>query len=169
MLKIKKIMVCLLAGAMLAAGCSSVSSTPADEAQVESKTIFYENMDAGLKIYESNQWTLEQEVFTRNLNATFQYETVKAIVSVLPSEKSMDQIKQELQLGDGLITILEESDHFFSFHTNQKEGIRSDLFLDHDQGKTLIVTFMSPMDDFERYQEDMNQFKKNIKLTEQEL
>lgn len=167
MLKIKIFMACLLAGAMLATGCSSVSSTTSDgEAQAESKSIIYENIDAGLKIYESNQWTLEQEVFTRNLNATFQYETVKAIVSLIPSEKSMDQIKQELQLGNGLITILEENDYFFSFHTNQKEGIRSDLFLVHDQGKTLIVTFMSPMDDFERYQEDMNQFKNNIKLTE---
>ena len=163
-------MACLLAGAMLATGCSSVSSTTADdEAQVESKTIIYENMDAGLKIYESTQWTLEQEVFTRNLNATFQYEAVKAIVSVIPSEKSMDQIKQELQLGDGLITILEENDHFFSFRTNQKDGIRSDLYLDHDQGKTLIVTFMSPIDDFERFQDEMDQFKNNIKLTEQEL
>ncbi|WP_216830960.1 hypothetical protein [Alkalihalobacterium elongatum] len=166
MLKGRKMLFCLLAGLLVVTGCSSASSTTPEQVQEESEQIFFENMDAGIKIYEAPNWTLEQEVFSKNLNATFKYETLKAIVSVIPSEKTMEQIKTELQLGDGLITVLDENDNFFSFHTNQKESIRSDLFLDHDYGKTLIVTFMSPSEDFSSYRGEIEQFKENIKLTQ---
>ncbi|WP_209123999.1 hypothetical protein [Alkalihalobacillus sp. BA299] len=164
MFKGKKMMICLLSGLMIVTGCSSDSTTKSEQTQAESEEILFENTDVGLKIYESSNWIIEQEVYVQNLNVTFQNDTLKAIVSVIPSEKTMEQIKKELQLGDGLITVLEEKDDYFSFHTNQKESIRSDLYIEQDQGKTLIVTFMSPLEDFESYLEEIEEFKGNIKL-----
>ncbi|WP_078430052.1 hypothetical protein [Alkalihalobacterium alkalinitrilicum] len=164
MIKRKKTLFCLLAGIMILTGCSSASSTISEQTDEKSEQLLFENIDVGIKIYETSDWTLEQEVYTENLNATFQYETLKAIVSIVPSEKTMEQIKQELQLNDGLITVLNETDTYYSIQTNQKESIRSDLFIEHDHGKTLILTFMSPSEDFESYYEEMEQFKENIKL-----
>lgn len=143
----------------------AISGCNLTEAGEVEKAVFYENVEAGLKIYESSDWTLDSEVSIEPFNATFKQGNVRAIVSIIPSVKTLDQIKQELHLDRDFVEVIEESDHRLSFQTNQKESIRSDIYAQQTDGETLILTFLTSIAEYEANQEKMEEFRNNIERT----
>ncbi|WP_332698272.1 hypothetical protein [Halalkalibacter lacteus] len=142
----------------------AVSGCDSSQARAE-KAVFYENVDAGMKIYESSNWILDSEVSSEPFNATFKQGNVRVIVSIIPSVKSLDQIKKELNLDRGYVRLIGETADSISFQLNEKESIRSDIYLEYKNDETLLLTFFTPLEGYEVNQEIMEEFKNQIELT----
>ncbi|MFC0472174.1 hypothetical protein ACFFHM_17105 [Halalkalibacter kiskunsagensis] len=152
------LVLCIALALFVVSGCES------SQAKVE-KVVFYENVDAGLKIYESSNWILDSEVSSKPFNAIFKQDNVRVIVSIVPSVKSLDQIKKELNLDRDYVQLIEETADSISFQLNEKESIRSDIYLESKIDETLVLTFFTPVEGYEANQEIMEEFKNQIELT----
>ena len=158
----RKILIIFITVILIAAsGCS----TKEKEIDIPNKPgILYDNNDAGLRVYQTPDWYLEREVVIEQLNVTFSDGKAKAIITVISSEKSIDEIKQELILGAGEVTVIEESDGYVAFESESTESIRTDVYISQTESSTGIVAFMAPSEDYEEVQESIGAFKDNIEF-----
>ncbi|MBB5174652.1 hypothetical protein [Texcoconibacillus texcoconensis] len=154
-------------------GCSQDDVTKSEHAENETKSseqelatqeILYENTEWDIKVYETSDWMLDKEVTGESFNVTFEKDLLKAIVTIIPNEKSFDEIKQELQVGAGNVSIEEEKEDFLAFKNERKETIRTDIYLKQEGDYTGIISFMTPESDWEINQEKIETFKGNIDL-----
>lgn len=100
-------------------------STPSD-----TKQVIYSNIDTGLVVYQTDGWTLEKETETdKGLNITFGNEKVKGILTIISTDKSFDDIKNELKIGAGKVEIIDESDEYLAFKSLRKESMRTDIYI----------------------------------------
>ncbi|WP_100407972.1 hypothetical protein [Bacillus solitudinis] len=150
---------CLIIALLFMTGCQFSKAEEVD------KSVIYKNEEAGLKVYESEDWLLDTEVSSEPFNATFKQESAKAIVSILPGKKSLHQIKNELGLTDEFIQLIEESEYHISFQMNELKNFRSDIYIEHTNADdTLIVTFLTPVIEYEQQKEGKDLFRHNIEL-----
>ncbi|WP_088105483.1 hypothetical protein [Halalkalibacter urbisdiaboli] len=143
-------------------GCSSQNSVI--KASEKEKVVFFENEEAGLTIYESSNWVLDSVVSNEPFNATFKRDDVRAIVSIIPGERSLEQIKQELKLNRDFVKVLDESEDYLSFQMRENESIRSDIYREQAGEETLIVTFLTPLETYEQNSAKAEEFRKNIEI-----
>ncbi|WP_227935126.1 hypothetical protein [Alkalihalobacillus deserti] len=156
MLKTRLFSLCIALTLFVAAGCE------ATQAEVSEKAVIYENEEAGIQIFESGNWTLDAEVSTEPLNATFKQDDMRVIVSVIPSVKTLDQIKTELNLDGDFIEMIDETKESLAFKLNQTENTRSDLFIEASEDKTLVLTFFTPVKEYQTNLKKIEEFRKSI-------
>ncbi|ARK29568.1 hypothetical protein BkAM31D_06670 [Halalkalibacter krulwichiae] len=128
----------------------------------ETKTVIYENKEAGIVIYQSSNWELEKEVSIDPLNAAFKQDHMRAIVSIIPNAKTVEQIKAELNLEGDFVQMIEETEDSLSFKITQTEETRSDIFVKTADHETIIVTFFTPLKNYQTNSEKIDDFKDSI-------
>lgn len=143
---------------LVIAGCST---TLAEEPM---KKIFYENEEIGLKIYETSDWRIDAGASSEPFNATFKQGNIRAIVSVIPEQKTISEIKKELAANKELFKLIEESDTHVALEINEHNRVRSDIFTEQAGKDTLIVTFLTPLAEYENNKGRMEEFKNSIQL-----
>ncbi|MFC0558325.1 hypothetical protein [Halalkalibacter alkalisediminis] len=156
MLKTRLFSLCIALTLFVVAACESV--------QVEGteKPVIYENEEAGIQIFESGNWILDAEVTTEPFNATFKQDDLRVIVSIIPSIKTLDQIKKELNLNGNFVEMINETEESLSFKLNQTENTRSDLFVETSENETLVLTFFTPENEHQTNVKEIEEFRKSI-------
>jgi hypothetical protein len=126
------------------------ATTAAESPTSDTKTAIYTDTETGLAVYETEGWVFEKESKTgKGVNVTFSNEKVKGILSILSTDKSFDEIKNELKVGAGQIEIIDESDEYLSFKSLRKESIRTDIYLNRlPEGNVYIFSFLTPAEQF---------------------
>jgi hypothetical protein len=141
-----------------------IAACETTQEEISEKAFLYKNEKAGIEIIESSNWTLDSEITTEPLNATFRQDDIKAIVSIIPSSKTLDQIKRELNLNGDFVQIIDETEESLSFKLNQTENTRSDIFVETSDGETLVLTFFTPEHDYLAKHRKIEEFRKSITL-----
>ncbi|MCL7748002.1 hypothetical protein [Halalkalibacter alkaliphilus] len=165
----------LICSILLITGCASPNSSDNQEISAgpeevieevieHEKIVMYENTDRGIRVYETPNWEFGEQSEGDQINVTFYSEKGKAIITVLSSKKDLEEIKQELMIGVGKSNIIEETDNYFAFQSERKESIRSDVYFEQQDQRVNILTFMTPVDDYEENIEYIKEFKQHIEF-----
>jgi hypothetical protein len=172
-IKLTALLSYLICSLFLIAGCSTPNSSDNQEVagpegdieEIEKEqVIMYEHTDRGIRVYETPNWEFGEQSEGEQINVTFHSEKGKAIITVLTSNKDLDEIKQELMIGVGKSNIIEETDNYFAFQSERKESIRTDVYIDQQGQRVNILTFMTPVDDYEENIEYIKEFKRHIEF-----
>ena len=145
-------------------GESASNSEPIIDPAVEEVTqrlLLLEDEDASVRVYETPGWQLEQEAETEQFQATFQHEKLKAIMTTVSNEMPLAEIKRDVKVGAGKVTIIEEKDDYLAFQSDRKESIRSDVFIEKGQADTLVMIFMTPVELYEGNKEHIEALRNN--------
>ncbi|WP_209121436.1 hypothetical protein [Alkalihalobacillus sp. BA299] len=159
-----------LCSVFLMTGCGSNDTSQeqnGEEAEVHSEAddvqaLLYENSEAGFRVYETSNWEFKKETGNESVNVTFENDQAKAIITVVSTNKQLEEIKKELKTALKKSTIIEETEHYLAFQSDRKESIRSDIYIDQRENGTSIITFMVPAEDFDANQEKMEELKRHI-------
>lgn len=82
-----------------------------------------------IKVIQTPGWTENKDKASNNKgNVLFQNGKLKAVVTVVSNEKSLEEIKNELKKSFRSIEEIEESDHYVSFKTNRKKKVSEPIF-----------------------------------------
>ena len=141
-----------------------ISACESTQAEHIEKVVMYENEKAGIQILESSNWMLDSEVSTEPFNVTFKQDEIRAIVSIIPNIKSLEEIKKELDLTSDYVQIIEETPERLSFRMEQTEHTRSDIYVQQTGEETLVLAFFTPDHDYLANYEKIEEFRKNITL-----
>lgn len=160
LMKQKVVHIAMFSLLLLLVGCGN---DPVDNSELEEEpmSFFYEDPESDVRILEANEWLIEKETAT---SVKLKSKNLVAIVSVIPTEKSTSEIKQELKAGAGKITVIGEGSNFISWNTDRKESIRTNIYIDQVGDQTLIITLMTPNDEYELNKEKMEAFRENVEL-----
>lgn len=126
----------LLIFILLFIGCSSNSNSneqmineethkKVNETLHEAEKMLYENNHTGIRIEDVEGFTLKQE---SDKTVTFTNETVTAIISVLETGRTKEEIQDELLTGLGNVTFIEETDQYIAWKSDRNESIRTDVY-----------------------------------------
>lgn len=148
---------------LILAGCSEKSplEVEADGSEKQENTILYENVEHGLMIDEVQGWSYTKEVL-QPFNVSFTNDQASVIVSILSNEKTVEEMKDEILLGAGDVTIIEEDEDALSYKTNRKESVRTNLYIERTENDTRLLIFMTPFNEYEKNKEKFDRFKSNI-------
>lgn len=95
-------------------------------------------------------------------NVVFENGKVKAIITVVSNEKSLEEIKSELKKSFANAEVIQESSDYVSLKTNRKESIRSDVYFNRGEDQTGIIIFMTPIKTHEKNKTIIEKFKNNV-------
>lgn len=123
--------------------------------------VLYENPDQGVRVLEIDGWVIEKETAT---SVTFKNEKIVAIISVIPKGDTVAEIKQELLSAAGEVTVTEEGPSYISWQTERNESIHTDVYIDENQDRNVITTFLTPLDVYENNKAKIEVFRGNIEL-----
>ena len=142
---------------LITSGCSSkiVNSSEND--------IKYRN--EGVKVYHLNNSIVETEIQEQPFQVLSKNGEIRAVISAIPIEKTINTIKNDLISNEELFTIIEEKDDFISFKTNQENRNHIDIFVINVEQKTWVVTFLMPEEDYETNLENLELFRQNMGFT----
>lgn len=115
-----------------------------------------------VKLTEAPGWQQQNNSNKNEENVMFQNGNVKAILTSVSNEKSLDEIKGELKASFGNIEVIEEAEHYLSLKSNRKERIRTDIYLNRGEEQTGILIFMTPLEEYETNQVMIEEFKQNV-------
>jgi hypothetical protein len=159
-------LVLFLSTLLLLGACGNESSQSnleknSEPNQKEETKYLYESQS--FKVIELPGWTESKDESTDDkANVMFQNGKLKAVVTVVSNEKSLEQIKNELKTALGSAEEIEDSDHYMSFKSNRKESIRTDIYLNRSDEQTGILIFMTPLQNFETSKAKIEEFKNNV-------
>jgi hypothetical protein len=158
--------VLFLSALLLLGACGSESSQSNLEHntqtnQTEEKEFLYESQV--IKVTETPGWKEDKNTSSNDkVNVMFQNGNVKAIVTMVSNEKSLEEIKNELKTAFGSAKEIEESDLYVAFKSNREESIRADIYLNRGDEQTGILIFMTPLQEFGASQPKIEEFKNNV-------
>ncbi|QZT33960.1 hypothetical protein HUR95_00520 [Caldalkalibacillus thermarum TA2.A1] len=164
-------MLILVASLLSAGGCgqteqASQQSNPSAEETADSiaptQDILYENSDVGIKVYQLPGWEVGKEGKSDTFNVTFHRDNLKAIITLVSSDLSLEEIKQTLVTGAGPVEIIEETDTYLALQSKRKEPVRTDIYIEQLEEQTVIYTFMTPAEAYTENQPYMESLKQNV-------
>ncbi|SDM18596.1 hypothetical protein [Sediminibacillus halophilus] len=133
------------------------------EQEQEEKNYLYESET--VKVTETSGWSKHDSPSNDGEeNILFQNDNVKAILTLVSDEKSLDEIKNELKSSFGNTEAIEENEKYLSLKSNRKESVRTDIYLDSGDEQTGILIFMTPFEEYEKNQAVIEEFKKNVQF-----
>ncbi len=159
---IKNTLLFILALILIAVSGCSQAEQPKDIEQKQE--VLYENTEVGLRVYKTQNWVIDEEPITKEFSVTFRNDYSKAIITVTSNEKSFEEIKRELKVGAGKVSVIKETNDYLAFKSERAESIRTDIYIIQRGAHTGIVTFMTPLKDFESNQGNIEAFNKNVEL-----
>ncbi len=143
-------------------GCSSDDVTEAKKDNGTSSTsVLYENPDQGVRVYKTDGWVIEKETAT---SVKFKNEKMVAIISVVPKQETIAEMKQELLAAAGKVTVTDEGPNYISWKSDRKESIHTNVFLEETKDRHVITTILMPHNVYESNREKMEAFRWNIEL-----
>ncbi|MDQ0339907.1 hypothetical protein J2S00_002702 [Caldalkalibacillus uzonensis] len=128
----------------------------------QTQDILYENSEVGIKVYQLPGWEVGKEGEADTFNVTFHRDNLKAIITLVSSDLSLEEIKQTLVTGAGPVEILEETDTYLALQSKRKEPVRTDIYIEQQEEQTVIYTFMTPAEAYAENQPYMESFKQNV-------
>lgn len=135
-------------------GCGST-----EKQEANTNAYLFEDTQKNLKIVETQGWTIEKEA-TKSVK--LKNGNLVAIVTMIPKETTTDEIKVELKKGAGKVTIIEESENFFSWKSDRKESIRTEVYIEENEESKFVITFLTPLNTYEDMKKDIEALKTNI-------
>ncbi|MFD1037826.1 hypothetical protein ACFQ3N_05305 [Virgibacillus byunsanensis] len=133
-----------------------------NEQKQEVQNYLYESKT--VKVIQTPGWQLQDNSSKDKDNIMFQNENVKAILTSVSHEKSLDEIKSELKASFGNSDAIEEDEQYLSLKSNRKESIRTDIYLNSGEEQTGILIFMTPHEGYEINQELIKEFKQSVQF-----
>ncbi|RPF53248.1 hypothetical protein [Aquisalibacillus elongatus] len=161
---LNKLCLVLVAGLLVLSGCGADAEEKdqqEDQAKEETKDTLYE--EGGLVVSNVSGWSIGKEK-KEPLTVNFNHQDLKAIATVVETEKDFNQIKDELLAGAGDVEVIEEQEESFSYQTKNKESIRTDVYLEQDEEQTLILSFLSKTNVYEDVKETIEEFQSAVEL-----
>lgn len=131
-----------------------------ESTQEEQKYLFESET---VKVIETNGWK-ENETQSVEGNLVFENDHVKAIISEVSNEKSLEEIKAELIASLGSVEPIDDSDQHFSVKSLRKESIRTDVYLNRGEEYTGIIIFMTRNDDYDQNKSAIEKFKSHVEF-----
>lgn len=129
--------------------------------QTEELNFLYENQL--FIVADTPGWTVHQDKSPNDkANVMFQNGKLRAIVTVVSNEKSLEEIKNELKASFRNVEEIEETNNYLSFKSKREESIRTEIYLNSGDGQTGILIFMTPLNDYETNQSKIIKFKNNV-------
>lgn len=160
---VKKILTIIVVLTVLAgSGCAKEAKQI--DTQHQHQAIVYENPEVGLRVYETLNWAIDKDTTRTQSNVMFANGNLKAIITMIPNSKSFEEIKQELKIGAGKVTVITETDDYLAFQSDRQESIRTDIYISEHGGHIAIITFMTPLNDYESNLGKMESFKSSVEL-----
>lgn len=159
---IKNVLIFILALVLLAVSGCTQAEQPKDMEQKQE--VLYENTEVGLRVYKTQNWVIDEEPTTKEFSVTFRDDYSKAIITVISNEKSFEEIKRELKVGAGKVSVLEETSDYLAFKSDRLESIRTDIHISQKGGHIGIVTIMTPLKNYESNQNSIQAFVNNVEL-----
>lgn len=140
-------------------GCSKSGEEATDERPVDD--VLYDNPEQGVRVLETEGWVIEKETAT---SVKFKNEKIVAIISVLPKEETVAEIKQQLVSAAGKITVTGEGPNLISWKSERNESIHTNVYIDEKQSRNVITTFLTPTNEYEKNTEKIEAFRWNVEL-----
>ncbi len=133
------------------------------EKEQKDKNYLYESET--VKVTETSGWQhRDRSSKYGEENILFQNGNVKAILTLVSSEKSLDEIKSELKSSFGNSEAIEENENYLSLKSKRKESVQTDIYLNSGDEQTGILIFMAPFEEYETNQAVIEEFKKNVQF-----
>ncbi len=143
-------------------GCSKATTEEVvDDILSKDGNNFYDNAELGISIEAEADWVIEKET---SQTVKFTRDDLIALVSVIPKEKTVSEIKKELLAGAGEVTVVGEGLNFIAWKTERKESIRTQVWIEEKSDRQIVVTMMTPNDSYEGNRELMDDFRETIKI-----
>lgn len=155
---------------LLLSACGNNDSQTAQQevTEIQDKKIIYTNDKWGITVFEAEGWVQStsnyDQTFSDSLNLIYQNETLKAIITIVSNNKSLEDIKKEIMISLGNVDVLEDSNTFLTLKTNRKESIRIDIYFNRNELHTGIITFMVPLDKYEANKNKISDFRDNVEF-----
>ncbi|MFZ3579840.1 hypothetical protein [Virgibacillus sp. DJP39] len=130
------------------------------EQKQEEQNYLYESET--VRVIETPGWQQQDNSSKNKENIMFQNGNVKAILTSISNEKSLDDIKSELKASFGNSEAIEEAERYLSLKSNRKESIRTDIYLNSGEEQVGILIFMTPLEDYEINQAMIEKFKQSV-------
>ncbi|MDR5658854.1 hypothetical protein RH915_05070 [Serpentinicella sp. ANB-PHB4] len=163
MVKNKVFLLTLILILLIASGCSK-KHVDTENQNIQEKAVLYENIDLGFRVFESSQWNVGEESTNGSFNVTFENNKLKAIVTILTSEKSVDEIKNDLKTGTRKANIIQDTKDSLIFESERKESIRTEIYIKDNRANKGIITFMTPVKDYENNKDAIDEFRRNLQF-----
>lgn len=127
----------------LSACQNQAKDTMAASSQEPELQTLFQNKKYHVSIPAQKGWAVEKVIADEELNVVFRHRYSTAILTSLATDKSMEDIKNELLIGSGAVEVSENEENHLAYLTGTKEKIYTDIYIQTYQGSTYITTFMS--------------------------
>lgn len=138
-------------------------SQKADGAKPGEENYLFENDNVRVK--QTSGWQ-EQDSSSKYAkeNIMFQNGKLKAILTFVSKDKSLESIKSELKLSFGDTEIVKENENYIALLSNRKERIRTDIYFNvtNEEENIGILIFMVPSGAYETNQAKIEAFKNSV-------
>ncbi|TFB21808.1 hypothetical protein E3U55_08270 [Filobacillus milosensis] len=170
---LNKLLLTLTAGLLVLSGCGADAEekeeqpqkTEQQEEQAKKEDTQQEALykKGGLVVSEVSGWSVGKEK-EDPLTVNFNHQNLKAIASVINTDKSFEQLKNELLNGAGDVEVLKEEDGHFSYHSKHEESIRTDVYITQHDQQTLVLSFLSKTDVYDEVKASIKEFQSAVNL-----
>ena len=164
----RTIVILALLVSTLIAGCGTDEKVGSKEEVVinqdqlmSANPVLYESDAIGVQVLEAPGWSLTKST---NESATFQNESVLALVTIVSKNNSVAEIKKDLISNAGSSAIIEEDDYFISWQSKRNESIQTEIFIEEGDSHYVLVTFMTPTHLRENIELSIKDFKNSLKI-----
>jgi hypothetical protein len=151
----------LLTFLIVLVGCGRATDEEIESKKVSTEASFYDNPEQGIRIETIDGWSIEKETAK---SVKFTSDKIIAIISVIPREKTVSEIKKELLAGAGDVTVIGEGLNFVSWKSERQESIRTQVWVEEKADRHVIVTMMTPHELYEENQEKIEMFRESLKI-----
>ncbi|RXJ01773.1 hypothetical protein DS745_09865 [Anaerobacillus alkaliphilus] len=142
-------------------GCSKATEEVTDNNPNGDGNNYYDNSELGISIEAETGWVLEKET---SQTVKFTRDNIIGLISVIPKEKTVSEIKKELLSGAGEVTVVGEGLNFIAWKTELEESIRTQIWIEEKSDRQIIVTMMTPDEMFEGNRETIEDFREMIEI-----
>ncbi|CQR48456.1 hypothetical protein BN1058_02825 [Paraliobacillus sp. PM-2] len=163
MIKKWSILLLLLFFIFILAGCKGEEASNNVDAKADGDAVLYENKIFDISIAHNSDWKFKSETESDNLNVILSHGKSQAIISSVSSNRTFEDIKQELKAGTKNIEVISEENKTLSYKSKLKDAVRTDIFfVEHNKSINLIVIFMSPASAYEQAKPNMESLLNHI-------
>ncbi|WP_054752056.1 hypothetical protein [Piscibacillus salipiscarius] len=85
-------------------------------------------------------------------------------MTIFDTQKSFNQIKDELIAGAGDVEVIEEEEDYFSYQSKNKESIKTEVYLKQNGQQTLVLSFLANKNQFDELSDTIKEFQSAVKL-----
>ncbi|RPF54122.1 hypothetical protein [Aquisalibacillus elongatus] len=142
---------------------NDVQAEKTDEANSsDDEEYMYENESNGVYVSQLENWKFKTEE-SNPYSAIFETNGVQAIISIVETSKTIDELKEELIAGSGNSVVITSENGHLSYKTDNEESMQTNVFFEQRDDEVIMLSFVAPTSEMKEKESQINNFEQNLK------